>query len=701
MDSANAPHRGGDDDDDDDDGEFEEARWLLFEAPPSAGVSLASKKGMRAQSSSGEPRSASSVHPASLERSGRHSEKSGSKKCWMIAGAVLACVFVIFVLSTRFSPSTDSDESYASVFWKKVKGGDQDRDQRVGFPTLAPHSTIRTTAAPTSVPEKGKHECSAREHDDVILVPRLNASRFSDVRAVRLSILRDALCVRVHFVVVENEKLKSYDEPCPASAPRFAVAYKSSKSGEGKEADVAVAVHAGCYAHKDDLRPFHHYVAVLAPLDADAAYAYSIHQIVVNSKQVGDILRSHRSHRVDKSQGRVYVTHPTNPSQHASLKRLGKPAQKPPASTKYLVIGDMDTEHFGSVVDSVLGKNKDGQFSMFLQLGDASYASNSGECYSGKGPGCRWDCPFSDPDCLGRDRAKEAQMEKWANWWYRMESITSSVVTMTTPGNHDNDVGWFYSFHPPVFPWFPQRYDAKRGAVDKVRERLLGMNTRDQQAFVNDFMAKDMEFYSFDYGLVHFVSMSTEDNPINAYEKKATSGKNMEVKNEERFRQHFGKSSPQYQFIKNDLMNVDRNKTPWVVVFTHRPLYHSSDHHPNCDQGGDWFGCSVRETYDPMFADAGVNLVLSGHSHHYQRSSPIVRGDALDESAPGPRYMVCGVGGFDLVNGFANPKPPWVKVRTGEHYGHCMFDVHNATAMHWKFFAAETGDVYDDTWIIQ
>ena len=55
--------------------------------------------------------------------------------------------------------------------------------------------------------------------------------------------------------------------------------------------------------------------------------------------------------------------------------------------------------------------------------------------------------------------------------------------------------------------------------------------------------------YSFDYGSVHFVMMSTEHD--------------------------YRKGSRQYTWLEKDLKSVDRNKTPWLVLGGHRPMYSS------------------------------------------------------------------------------------------------------------------------------
>jgi hypothetical protein len=55
---------------------------------------------------------------------------------------------------------------------------------------------------------------------------------------------------------------------------------------------------------------------------------------------------------------------------------------------------------------------------------------------------------------------------------------------------------------------------------------------------------QETEWYSFDVGAIHIIMMATE-LPC-------------------------GTGSGQYAFLQADLANVDRQKTPWVIVAGHR-----------------------------------------------------------------------------------------------------------------------------------
>ena len=56
------------------------------------------------------------------------------------------------------------------------------------------------------------------------------------------------------------------------------------------------------------------------------------------------------------------------------------------------------------------------------------------------------------------------------------------------------------------------------------------------------------------------------------------------------------------------------NDAPWVVVALHHPPYSAGWH------GSQW---RVRRAFVPLFRRFGVDLVLAGHEHDYQRSEPL------------------------------------------------------------------------------
>ncbi|CAK0783896.1 hypothetical protein CVIRNUC_007096 [Coccomyxa viridis] len=91
----------------------------------------------------------------------------------------------------------------------------------------------------------------------------------------------------------------------------------------------------------------------------------------------------------------------------------------------------------------------------------------------------------------------------------------------------------------------------------------------------------------------------------------------------------------QLSWLLNDLARVDRTKTPWVIVAWHQPPYNSySTHYKEAD--------CLRETVEPFLYNAGVDIVLHGHVHAYERNYQTYN-YAINGCAP--RWLTMGDGG--------------------------------------------------------
>ena len=105
-----------------------------------------------------------------------------------------------------------------------------------------------------------------------------------------------------------------------------------------------------------------------------------------------------------------------------------------------------------------------------------------------------------------------------------------------------------------------------------------------------DVFGLDNLYYSFDYRHVHFIVMSTLSD--------------------------FAVTSDQYKFIEKDLLKASANENiDWIVVTAYGPFYTSPSAHPAKND--------IRNIYHPLFDKYGVDLVLQGHNHNYQRTYPI------------------------------------------------------------------------------
>jgi glucose/arabinose dehydrogenase len=135
-------------------------------------------------------------------------------------------------------------------------------------------------------------------------------------------------------------------------------------------------------------------------------------------------------------------------------------------------------------------------------------------------------------------------------------------------------------------------------------------------------------YYSFDRGPVHFVALDTETAFADPARRQA-----------------------QLAWLENDLATTAQ---PWRVVYMHRPPYSSSSAH-----GSDLV---IRQALAPIFERHGVQLVISGHDHVYERSIP------WREFVPNGgfvTYLVTGGGGAPT---YGSGSGPWTAASVAAHH---------------------------------
>eukprot|EP01063_Lacrimia_lanifica_P022728 TRINITY_DN3024_c2_g1_i1.p1 TRINITY_DN3024_c2_g1~~TRINITY_DN3024_c2_g1_i1.p1 ORF type:complete len:544 (+),score=139.92 TRINITY_DN3024_c2_g1_i1:42-1673(+) len=198
-------------------------------------------------------------------------------------------------------------------------------------------------------------------------------------------------------------------------------------------------------------------------------------------------------------------------------------------------------------------------------------------------------------------------------------------------------------------------------------------------------------YYSFDHGLVHYVAFSTE----------LWSGL---------FQDGDGKVSNEtfVEWLKADLAlaNSRREQYPWIVVSGHRAFYTSVI--PGWTFPKDEV---IRTALEDILFDNGVDIVLNGHVHNYERSWPTYKGKSAFTTTdmPAPMYIVSGGGGCnETATAFDNAQPHWSAFRANT-YSYSRMTVHNATHVHWQqvqtdpvsFPSSDYGGVIDDVWFVQ
>ena len=95
-------------------------------------------------------------------------------------------------------------------------------------------------------------------------------------------------------------------------------------------------------------------------------------------------------------------------------------------------------------------------------------------------------------------------------------------------------------------------------------------------------------YYSFDYANIHFICLDSYDS------SRSTTG-------------------PMLTWLKNDLDSITAD---WTIAFWHHPPYSKGSHDSDVESRL----LQMRQNVLPLLEAAGVDLVLSGHSHSYERS---------------------------------------------------------------------------------
>lgn len=141
--------------------------------------------------------------------------------------------------------------------------------------------------------------------------------------------------------------------------------------------------------------------------------------------------------------------------------------------------------------------------------------------------------------------------------------------------------------------------------------------------------------------------------------------------------------SEQYQWLERELSASDAT---WKFAVHHHPPYSSDEN----DYGDTWKGRSTRgdlrvRALAALYDQHGVDLVMTGHIHSYERTWPITGGRVVADG--GTVYTITGGGGGGLET--PSPTRPAFNntVRRGHHY--CMVRINGGTL---EFFAYDLDD---------
>jgi hypothetical protein len=142
-------------------------------------------------------------------------------------------------------------------------------------------------------------------------------------------------------------------------------------------------------------------------------------------------------------------------------------------------------------------------------------------------------------------------------------------------------------------------------------------------------------YYSFDYANIHFVCLESFETD------RSTTG-------------------PMLTWLQRD---VAANTQRWLVAFFHHPPYSKGSH----DSDAEIELVQMRQNALPILENAGVDLVLAGHSHAYERSF-LIDGHYGDSATFGAALKKDGGSGRPDASGAYQKPTYWMAPREGTVY---------------------------------
>jgi len=256
-----------------------------------------------------------------------------------------------------------------------------------------------------------------------------------------------------------------------------------------------------------------------------------------------------------------------------------------------------------------------------------------------------------------------------------IQPITATTPLIGAVGNHEGLAGFQHYLHR-------FRVFAADGSSGLTPAGLPGL----LPGLPNNF------WLSFDLGLAHFASVSTECYFID------------------------GCPALQAAWLEADLAAAAapaaRAQRPWLIVFAHRSVYCSCD--DDCDFGatavreGIWVNGTRMWGLEPILNRFGVDLFLNAHEHNFERNYAVFNSTlatGASSGAPGgnasapevvvdaaaPVYIVEGCAG-DKENHepFTRPQPPYSAFRSNT-YGYGRMAVYNSTHLLYEHVQTDNG----------
>lgn len=254
------------------------------------------------------------------------------------------------------------------------------------------------------------------------------------------------------------------------------------------------------------------------------------------------------------------------------------------------------------------------------------------------------DMPYSDCD-----------LPRWESYFTMIEPLSQRLPWMVVAGNHEIEPNGFTGhIMDPYKHWF--RMPQVSPGIDTTEYyQTLGAEGWDctPSAFTG----------SYDFGNSFYTSIQGPARIffLNSFTRTDN-------------------SSAQYKWLANTLQTVDRSVTPWLIGMWHSPWYNSNTAHQ-----AEFNTLAMRASMEPLLLEHGVNIVLNGHVHAYERTLPVALGEV---DSRGIVYIKIGDGGNR--EGHAQkflPTPQWSAFRNGLSFGHGKLELVSPTEARWTWIS--------------
>lgn len=246
----------------------------------------------------------------------------------------------------------------------------------------------------------------------------------------------------------------------------------------------------------------------------------------------------------------------------------------------------------------------------------------------------------------------------WDTYGEMIEPLASYTPWMVSPGNHEIEFNG--TDYMNLFTAFEHRYrmpylkPATFGEViiKSAVNPKTGLPYCTPSIFQTEYNFGN-SFFSFDNGLAHIIYLNPYTNST--------------------------PTSLQYDWLHTNLIFVDRNITPWIIVVMHCPWYSS-----NINHYADTQTIQMRQSMEDLFYQYNVNIVFNGHVHDYERTYPVYR-NKTDIYAP--VYITVGnAGNLEGLDNKYYDTPEWSAFRNGTEYGYGKLTIINKKHLFWRWY---------------